>query len=234
MREAKVCGHTLVVPDNVAEWDAVAGDSPWERERINSVLSTLNHGDVLYDIGAEHGWMSVIYGRHVGGENMVLCEPSPDFWPNIRMGWEMNGLERPLICVEGFVGDLHRVTGQGGLFIREWPPSADGSECDAMAYRSLRHHSELIPTVTIDALSTYVSPKGITIDVEGAEVYVLRGAQATLIQDKPIVWCSVHPDLMEKDHDTNEGEFHNFVQSVGYEGRMLARDHEEHWLLTPA
>lgn len=232
MRTARVCGHTFIVPDNVADWDAVAEDSDWERERIESILTHMTRGDVLYDIGAEHGWMSVMYGTCVGGENMVLVEPSEEFWPNIRMGWEMNGLSMPLACVVGFAG---ATPDRCHTYVKTWPPQSDGPECSAMAYRHPNHH-KTIGTTTIDELNrvTGRAPKGITIDVEGAELNVLKGAQFTLQNDRPMLWISVHPDLMIKDFGTHPDQLFGFLLSVDYKFTRLRVDHEEHWFATPA
>lgn len=232
MRLARVCSHTLFVPDSVADWDAVAEDSPWEKERMDSILVSLDYGDVLYDIGAEHGWMSAIYGKNVGGHNMVLVEPSTDFWPNIRMGWEWNNLSTPLATVQAFAGAT-RSSDQ--VYVKSWPPQSVGPECGAMAYRHPNHHSDTVPTTTIDHINhaTGRPPKGITIDVEGAELTVLKGAMLTLAHDRPLLWISVHPDLMIRDFGTHPDQLFGYLLSMDYTFERLRVDHEEHWLATP-
>jgi FkbM family methyltransferase len=231
MRRSRVCGFDIVVPDSIAEWDAVAGDSPWERNRLQSMLGTLQPGDVVYDIGAEHGWMSVILGLRVGGENMVLVEPSQEFWPNIRMGWEENGLFVPLATAQAFAGH----GGDGDVYARTWPPDADGEECGAMAYRHPNHHYESIRTVSIDFIvsATGHPPKGITIDVEGAELGVLQGAAHTLRNDRPNVWVSIHDDLMRKDFDTTPFQLISFMRDLDYRMIDLGYDHEHHAYFRP-
>jgi FkbM family methyltransferase len=232
MRRANIVGFDIVVPDNVADWDAVAGPgSNWERARLQSMLGTLQPGDVVYDIGAEMGWMSVILGLRVGGENMVLVEPSQEFWPNIRMGWEENGLFVPLACAQAFAGAGET----GSIWARSWPQHAWGPECGAMAYRHPNHHSESIQTVSIDQLSGYTGqpPKGITIDVEGAELGVLQGAERTLRNDRPNVWVSVHDDLMRKDFGTNPAQLIEFMRDLDYRMIDLGYDHEHHMYFRP-
>jgi FkbM family methyltransferase len=231
MKRARVCGHTLWVPDNVAEWDAVAGDSPWERSRLESMLGTLQPGDVVYDIGAEHGWMSAILGLRVGGENMVLVEPSQEFWPNIKGCWDSNDLATPLATVQAFAG----VEETASIHVTSWPRHVDGPECHAMAYRHPNHHSESIATVSIDQLSKAIGhpPKGITIDVEGAELGVLQGAHHTLAHDRPNVWVSVHDDLMRKDFGTTPAELITYMRDLDYRMIDLGYDHEHHVYFRP-
>jgi FkbM family methyltransferase len=230
MKFARVCSHELWVPDSVAEWDAVAEDSPWEKERMGSILTTMQPGDVLYDIGAEHGWMSAIYGQRVGGENVVLVEPSPEFWPNIFMCWDRNNLGVPLATVEGFAGTSY----EADVYVHGWPASASGPECGAMAYRHPNLHPD-VKSTTIDYLAfvTGRPPKGITIDVEGAELRVLQGAASTLLDARPNVWVSVHPDLMRRDFDTSPEQLFTYMLEVGYTFRHLRTDHEQHWYFRP-
>jgi FkbM family methyltransferase len=231
MKRATVCGFDIVVPDSIAEWDAVAGDSNWERARLTSMLTTLQPGDVVYDIGAEHGWMSVILGLRVGGNNMVLVEPSQEFWPNIHLGWEHNELAMPLACAQAFAGDQET----GSLYVMAWPPEAHGPECGAMAYRHPNNHADTIKTVSIDQIdmATGRAPKGITIDVEGAELGVLRGAGKVLMMDRPHVWVSVHDDLMRRDFNTTPAQLITYMRDLDYRMIDLGYDHEHHMYFRP-
>ena len=72
--------YELVLPEPLASWDVF---DYWEKERIASMEQHLTHGDVLYDIGTEQGWCNLVYASIVGPENIVLVEPTPEFWPNI-------------------------------------------------------------------------------------------------------------------------------------------------------
>jgi FkbM family methyltransferase len=189
---------------------------------------------VFFEIGAEHGWMSAVIGREfVGAENMVLFEPSPEFWTNIRLVWEYNGLNLPLGCYQGFVSDT---TTQGPL--KGWPKAAvrGGKEHPSMAYKIVGRHADVTESIRIDDyvnLTGHV-PAAINIDVEGAEGKVMSGAVKTLRDHKPLVWVSIHPDMMIRDHDTNKDEFLAFMSDQNYVGEHLATDHEEHWLFRPA
>lgn len=220
---------TFWVPDNVADWDA---PDNWERERIASMELLLRPGMVLYDIGAEHGWLSAVYGTFCGHNNMVLVEPSSQFWPNIKSTWFLNGFHRPLGCYAAFASDQIQDDPRSEV----WPDVADGPECGAQAYRHLNHHflGRRVPIVTIDAIANDVlAPNAITVDVEGAELLVMRGAQNTLESVRPIVWISIHPDMMRAEFATDDFELHEWMGSYDYHGQCLAIDHEEHWLFQP-
>jgi FkbM family methyltransferase len=237
MKQKIVNGRWVIwTPDSVADWDGGTGDYSirrgWEFERFRSMQENLKYGDVLFEVGAEHGWMSGVLGREfVGAENMVLFEPSPEFWINIRKVWKYNGLNEPLGCYQGFVGALTTQEPQKG-----WPAAADpdADEHPSMAYRTLGAN-DVPATITIDDYvdATGHVPDAINIDVEGAEGIVIAGAVRTLRDYKPLVWVSVHPDLMERDFQATKEEFLEMMTQQNYVGEYLATDHEEHWLFRP-
>lgn len=71
-------------------------------------------------------------------------------------------------------------------------------------------------------------PVLIKCDVEGAELLVLRGAESFLRRAAPVLLISVHPPVLPAyGHCTTDIEA--FLKRLGYEIRVLAIDHEEHW-----
>lgn len=237
MKQKIVNGRwALITPDVIADWDGGTGDyqsrQGWEFSRFESFRRELKYGDVFYEIGAEHGWMSAIIGREfVGTENMVLFEPSPEFWVNIRKIWSHNGLNDPLGCYQGFAGSVS----DGVVHDCDcWPASAilEHDECPSMAYRTIGNPN--VETITIDDYveQTRHVPRAINIDVEGAEGIVIQGAAKTLKAYKPLVWVSIHPELI-RDHGTTKERFLIQMGALGYTGEHLGTDHEEHWLFRP-
>ena len=219
---------TYWLPDSIADWDA---PSHWERERLASMQAYLRPGMVLYDIGVEHGWLSAVYGAWCGYENMVLVEPSPEFWPNIHKVWTRNLFPGPIGCFQAFAGERTR----GKPINDVWPAASDGPECGGMAYRYMfdKAHAADVPTITIDRIAAATRPPdAITIDIEGAELVALRGAKKVLKNFRPLVWVSIHDDLMERDFGHLPSELHAFMEDYGYKGQFIHRDHEQHWLFT--
>lgn len=223
--------------DHQADWDVWEN---WEKERIDSIAERLKRGDILYDVGAEHGSMSGILAQIVGPENMVLIEPSPVFWPEIYLTWKKNDFHPPRACWAGFLGD-HNETPEGVNFDpnieKGWPVCAgQGGEAeDVWAYRYIRDHSLTTPTITLDSLveKTGATPAAISMDIEGGELHALRGAERTLTEARPLVWVSIHPDLLMEHFRIEEVEVHAYMTEMGYDGECLAVDHEEHWLFEP-
>lgn len=224
----------FIVPDGIADWDA---PSHWERERLASMQAHLKPGMVLYDIGVEHGWLSAVYGSFAGHGNMVLVEPSPEMWVNIRKTWAANGFDDPIASFQMFCGD--KPPNATKPQVEAWPVCSEGfedaAEVDAMPYRILGR-DETVGTTTIDQIASVVKrfPDAITVDVEGFELTVMRGAEKTLKKHRPIVWLSVHPDLMERDAGvTDVQELFDFMTSCGYGREYLGTDHEQHHFFAP-
>ena len=221
--------YRFELPVPLADWDVFAA---WERQRFHSMRDNLDLGDVLFDVGTEQGWTNLLYAQFVGPENMVLVEPTQEFWPNIKTTWERNYAVPPKACYPGLLSDTTTDTTET---FSVWPAAADGPLIDRNKYQYIHAHTDDIRQSTLDDLveRSGIVPDAITMDVEGAELRVLRGAAETLLDHRPLVWVSVHPDLMERDYYCTADDVHRFMESLGYTPFFLARDHEEHWMYQP-
>lgn len=216
--------YEIILPRPLADWDVF---NYWEKERFDSMRDNLKLGDILFDVGTEVGWTNIIYAKFVGGENMVLVEPTPDFWPNIQLTWEKNELPLPKATFAGFFGDKTTVK---KLNSKPWPEESGGPIIDKLAYKYIHEHKD-IPAITIDDFvkKTGIVPDALTMDIEGGELLVLRGALETLKRYKPKLWISIHPDLALRDYGFSVDDHLEFLEKLGYEGQFLAEDHERHW-----
>lgn len=220
--------YVLKLPEHLADWDVW---DYWEKERMASMASLLNKDSVLFDIGSEQGALTALYGKYIT-PNMVLVEPSAEFWPNIKQIWQANIDTRPLACYVAFANT--KPQGELSMSFQEFPFESDGEIIDKMAYDYLHNNHRNIGSISIDSIvGVHGIPDGITIDVEGAELLVLQGAKRTLKEIKPLVWVSIHPDLIQRDYNSGRQEVFDFLQQFGYQATLLAVDHEEHYLFTP-
>jgi FkbM family methyltransferase len=233
--ETRDYNYELELFEPLASWDVW---DYWERERIDSMQKHIKQGDILFDIGAEQGWMSALFSKYLT-PHVVLVEPTAEFWPGIKAIYEQNSLSGPYWGFAGFIGEQSNVTER----IKGYPWPEEAYVQDVIEKRKYRNlfdpKDHLMATLTLDDLATRQVPEytgsnlHISIDVEGAELLVLWGAQQTLRKHKPLVWCSVHPDMMERDYQHTKADLLFFMDECGYEAELLAIDHEEHWFFTP-
>ena len=217
----------------------------YEPERCLSMEENLKKGDILFDVGVSDGWLSAIYSQFVGGENICLFEPSPEAWPNIKSIWKENKLLGPLSTFCGFVSDKtileppypDHPLGQ----LDNWPISAytgkllgvDGE----MSFRSVKERAHDTPQTSLDdfVLRTKIIPNALSVDVEGAEILVLRGAATILREIRPLVWLSLHTinGALSYDYNSSEEEILNIMNSYNYNGTWIANEGDAHWLFIP-
>lgn len=200
----------------------------WEPSMVSSMAANLGRGDVVYDIGSESGDMSALWA--MWGCLVVMVEPNPAAWPNARATWEANNLAPPLAWCASFVGD--HTDGPAIVGTDSWPSCADGPIHPE--HGTATRSSTDQPIICIDDLVARlnVQPTAITIDVEGAELQVLRGAAAVLTDVRPAVWLSIHPRLL-RSFGATKGDVLRFIENAGYTAHLLGTDHEEHWMLVP-
>lgn len=199
-----------------------------ERQRIAAMRQVIQPGDVVLDCGAEQGDISALIASWVPDGGVVLVEPNPKVWPCIRATFEENGLGGPLARHVGFCGAEGEGGGGGG-----WP-----DECDAVidpAAGFLHLAEDAAPRTTIDSIarrSTY-APDVITIDVEGAEMEVLKGAVFTLKHTRPTVFVSVHERFMAHHFGQRPADLYALFDRYDYRLFHLGSDHEQHILAVP-
>lgn len=218
--------YRFELPVPLALWDVWAF---WERERIHSMRDHLKPGMVLFDVGTEQGWCNLIYADMVGPENMVLIEPTPQFWPNIKATWERNYPNvEPAFCYDGLISDK---TNDDVTMAPGWPTCSVGPLIDRNKYQYIHDHSDGIQEMRLDDLveRSGIVPQALTIDVEGAELLVLQSAHSALQNHHPLVWVSIHPDMMMRDYKHHPDQLHAYMAGFGYTGTHLATDHEQHY-----
>jgi hypothetical protein len=149
-------------------------------------------------------------------------------------------LDDPQAMFAGLIGSVPNEYWKPEQNYRDWPECARSSVCIGnddsgfffRNYNSLSDGVSLkIPIVSLDVFCSTVgiSPNALTIDVEGAELQVLEGADRILSGKHIPVWVSIHPDQVGKFGDTVDG-IQEFMEARGYSGTLLEIAHEEHWL----
>src|SRR6266852_4340627 len=221
--DQQISGRWVVrIPRFLAEyhgwWDT------WEKERHFSMFDHLEAGMLFYEVGASDGWQAAFYASMVGGaSNVVLIEPTTELWPNIKTIWKHNNLSLPRATYMGFCGE--RDTGTGNAQFSTWPTGPDYSQFVKGQMFSCLDDATQKPCRKLDSLAVAIGePEALNIDVEGAELLVVQGAEEILKEKHPLIWLSVHPEMMETFGHTPKMLF-DFMERCGYKSELLAVDH---------
>ena len=212
MRQAKINDKwELKLPDHRADFHEARPS--WEAPRLADMYDRLESGQILFDIGAEQGDLTALYASW--GLEMTIVEPQPAYWPFIRETFEANNLTWLDIHI-GFASD-RRID-------RPAPEIPEEGIAD-FGFMVMTQHE--CPERRIDDM--LYTPDALMIDVEGAELRVLKGARETLETHHPTVWVSVHPAFMRDEYGDNAVDLLVFMRELGYTATFLDDDHEEDW-----
>jgi FkbM family methyltransferase len=96
-------------------------------------------------------------------------------------------------------------------------------------------NEKVLPVYSLDRLLAHVPssrPALLKIDVEGAELLVLQGAERLVREWQPTMLVSVHPVQIQQ-YNLTADDVRQWLTNRGYGIEILAIDHEEHWWCTP-
>lgn len=236
-------GHFKV---RVPDWTRIPNVPSYEYEpkRTAKMEERLKKGDILFDVGLAEGWLSAIYAQIVGPENLCMFEPSPEVWPNIKAIWDENGFKDPLSTFCGFASDKtvdappspdHDYRWDG-----VWPmPAFSHTLLTENRFRGIKERSNDTRQLKLDDFvrRTGIVPRAISIDVEGAETLVLKGAQEVLKAHHPLLFLSLHTinGAIFYDYNSSEDEIRHLLKDCGYaEMEYLESWGDAHWFVEEA
>ncbi len=163
-----------------------------EPEQTNALAAMLSPGQVFFDIGANIGYYTILASRRVGPHGRVFAfEPAIRNMVYLYRHTEINKARNvtfiPAACSDE-ISLLHFATGQN---------CATGH----LITRPEARNSTPVPGLTVDSVVECVglSPHVMKIDVEGAELAVLKGARNTLLHAKPGLLLSTHSRSLRED-----------------------------------
>lgn len=219
----------IILPKHRADRPEWYTEKGWEKERLMNMYGRIDKGDIVLYIGNEEGDMSGLIASW--GAKLILVEPNPKVWPNTKAIWEANGFEQPLACFVGFASSQN--TGLMTVIKDGFPLCSDGEVIHDHGFMELRNHNA--EEIRIDSLCEilHTQPNHISIDVEGSEWEVLKGAEKTLFDHKPILWVSIHPEFMIQQYGQYSAELRAWIKEHGYKEHLLAYDHECHFMYIP-
>jgi FkbM family methyltransferase len=207
-------------------WIVAAGDNScwlgtYELEKQRLLRELLRPGNVFYDLGAHSGLFTLLGARIVGRTGLVAAfEPNTASVANLRQHIALNKLNN-VIVVQAAISNRRgraRFTPTGSLSggLAGLPPSKYLGRLDA-------HGSLEVEVTTLDDARVEKQlppPNVIKMDIEGAEVDALRGANSLLKMHRPIVLVATHGVGLAE-------QCRSLLGDLGYSCRPMPTDQNE-------
>lgn len=226
MVKAKLNGEfEIIIPDHRAERPDWYTEEGWEKKRLQAMHKAIGNGDVVYYVGAEEGEMPALC--QMWGAKVVLFEPNPKVWGNTKAIWKANKLDDPK-TFQGFCSNKDNIIDAANAFHDGFPACADDEIIAAHGFKELYQEADNYNQVRIDTISDMLPPTLITMDVEGSEYEVLKGAELTIEKYKPKIFLSLHPEFLFNQWGVYSSEVRNWIKGKGYKEELIDYQHEVH------
>lgn len=217
--------YRIILPEHRARRVEWFTDDGWERKRLDKMHDVIKSmvQPTVYYVGSEEGDMPALC--QIWGAEMVLFEPNPKVWGNTKAIWEANGLEEP-VTFQGFCSQVDRIIDMDGVLQHGFPPCADDKIEAAHGFKELHLEADNYNQIRLDSIKAH-KPDIISIDVEGSEWEVLKGAEG-LLKDKPKIFLSLHPEFLFRIYNQYQFDLRNWLKDKGYNETLLDYQHEVH------
>lgn len=154
----------------------------YEHDKQKLFQKTVKPGDVVYDVGANVGFYTLLASVLVGEKGHVYAfEPLPGNLSNLRKHLEMNHVKNCSL-IDAAVSS----TNGEAMF----DPSAD--RCTAHLSMSGSIHVRTVALDTLVSRKEILPPSFMKIDIEGAEYDCLQGCAETIRTFRPVIFLATH------------------------------------------
>ena len=167
----------------------------WNPDEYRAFRAAVKTGMTALDVGANVGAYSLLLGQWVGSSGAVFAfEPAPAARDGLQRHVHLNALDGVVRAVPVAVGAAR----SKARFVVE-PTAGEGRLATARDSRDGGSATIEVPVTTIDEFCARekLTPDFIKIDVEGAELDVLRGARETIhrTRGRLSLFVEMHPSI---------------------------------------
>ena len=198
----------VYVRDNDGPSEYILKNKIYERVVTHYFNNYLKKGYIVFDIGANIGWFSLIASRRIGDKGKVFSfEPEPLNYEVLIKNIDLNGLKNIIPirkAVSNFIGEVDLNISSINKGAHTLLPTND-------KYRSFK-----VETITIDSFinENNVSPNVIKMDIEGAEPLALAGMNNLLSKtDELIIFSEFNPYFFRKGGGDPEQYINTFIEN---------------------
>jgi FkbM family methyltransferase len=187
-----VAGHRLRFIQGSAPSITVRGSderSALDALQLTSFAQSIRPGDVVADVGSYRGTYAVVAAACAGAHGRVYAfEPTAANQQIIRANLALNNLDDRVVVEGAAVSER-----TGSALFYAWGDATTNS----LAQTQEEAGAVEVRTIALDEYFAGLTlPRVLKIDIEGAELLALRGAQRILASDAAII-CELHPYAWE-------------------------------------
>lgn len=175
------------------QWGYWLGTTEIDAQTV--IMEKIRPGDVVFDVGAEVGYFSLLSATRVLPNGCVIAfEPNPSNVRILQQSAKLNS-DLPLEVVSKAVGDRR---GQAEFATFENSTSISNSSLlgrlAELTNEETKGHTVTVELTDLDSFSeeTSLVPAYVKIDVEGAEGLVIKGMQKLLSSAQPHLIIEIH------------------------------------------
>lgn len=156
-------GVTLDVPDEILSPDLInwLNSGRYELQEARALAEFVKPDDVVMDIGAGVGFVSILAARIVGGQNVIAVEANPKLLPIIENNFALNN-------VVGATGLNYAVVATGApdatLYLNRAFWASTTLKTENTSQKGVK-----VPAVSLESITAEWQPTVVICDVEGSE-----------------------------------------------------------------
>jgi len=164
-------------------------DNPHERGEVKFLESIVKGGMNVIDIGANIGITTVTVARKIGRRGKLYSfEPTPEYFDILKENISSNGLENVKVYELAVTDQVGRAPFYqkelfSGIVFEEGAKKFEVSTTSIDRFLS----EEKIERIDL-----------ISMDCEGSELLVLKGAKETLRKNNVKIFCEIHHDFLKQ------------------------------------
>tara|TARA_A100001388_G_C28751868_1_gene492640 strand:+ start:507 stop:1346 length:840 start_codon:yes stop_codon:yes gene_type:complete len=198
------------------------------------LIKNLKYADTFFDVGAHIGLVSIPAAINMKiGSKIVAFEPFGKNFLHLKNHINNNKLHDKVFLNDNLVGER---TCKRSFFIskNESPINSISKVHQIENYKEVK-----LNQITLDDYcnETGIIPQIIKIDVEGAEINVLKGSRKIIEKYKPLIYLSIHPiHIKALGQDLND--LKNIIKKFNYriedfEGEKITDYKMSEYLMIP-
>ena len=180
--------------------------------------SQIKPGDIILDIGAAFGVISLPLSRILGKKGHIYAfEPAKKTQQFLQEIIDLNQVENITVIKSAISDEPSYANFIEYSSNNNFSWASDISTLEVPSIKpSLKHTNYQVEVTTIDHFvhESGLNPKAIKIDIEGFELYALYGGKSTLEKYRPYLSIDIHIDV--KTGVSSLEAVKNFLQSLGY------------------